>query len=169
MADLMTEPLMCLTVQQPWAWAIAERFKPVENRTWRTSHRGLLAIHSAKTADNLAVLPVREADRRYRALKARALLAGAFPPEAVRLKLSHVVAVVRLAGIHHASECIAAEGPSPRRLCSPWSFHGEQHWCFPDIYPLDPVPCHPGQLNVWPLPDDVAEAVRAQLGEAARG
>lgn len=40
-------PITALTVHQPWAWAIVAGHKPVENRGWRTKHRGWLAIHAA--------------------------------------------------------------------------------------------------------------------------
>lgn len=35
-----------LTVKQPWSWAIMCAGKTVENRTWRTGHRGRLWIHA---------------------------------------------------------------------------------------------------------------------------
>ena len=38
-----------LSVRQPWASAIIYLGKDVENRSWPTSHRGLLAIHASKT------------------------------------------------------------------------------------------------------------------------
>ncbi len=169
-APVAAEPrIMALTVRQPYAWAIAEGFKPVENRGWRTNYRGLLAIHAAgRFDDGFPGFPARDADRKYRALKAQALLAGAFPPEAVRLGFRRVVAVARLTGIHHASECMAPEGEPPRVLCCPWAIHGEHHWELPDVWPLDPVPCHPGMLGLWRLPEDVEKAVRAQLEGAER-
>lgn len=38
-----------LTIRQPWAeWIIAGE-KDVENRTWSTSHRGLLGIHAGRS------------------------------------------------------------------------------------------------------------------------
>lgn len=40
-----------LSVRQPWAWLIAHRFKPLENRTWDTKVRGLILIHSSKLFD----------------------------------------------------------------------------------------------------------------------
>jgi hypothetical protein len=45
-ADLIG--MTALTVLQPWAWAIMDGRKRVENRTWRTSHRGPLLIHAGK-------------------------------------------------------------------------------------------------------------------------
>jgi hypothetical protein len=35
-----------LSIQQPWAWAIVEGYKRVENRTWTTEHRGAVLIHA---------------------------------------------------------------------------------------------------------------------------
>jgi hypothetical protein len=40
-----------ISVRQPWAWLIVQGWKDVENRTWRTSYRGPIAIHASKTAD----------------------------------------------------------------------------------------------------------------------
>ena len=45
--------MKALTIKQPWAYLIAAGHKDIENRTWRTNHRGRLYIHvSAKVADN---------------------------------------------------------------------------------------------------------------------
>lgn len=38
-----------LTIQQPWAWAIAAGHKRIENRKVRTHHRGTIAIHAGKS------------------------------------------------------------------------------------------------------------------------
>lgn len=35
-----------LSVRQPWAWALIHGGKDVENRSWRTNYRDLLAIHA---------------------------------------------------------------------------------------------------------------------------
>lgn len=39
--------MLALTVRQPWAWLLFHG-KPVENRNWKASYRGPLAIHAAK-------------------------------------------------------------------------------------------------------------------------
>lgn len=41
--------LKCLTICQPYASMIASGEKRIENRTWGTSHRGILAIHAGKS------------------------------------------------------------------------------------------------------------------------
>ncbi len=51
--------MRALTIRQPWAWAIAVAGKDVENRSWQTSHRGLLAIHAGKGEDDPYGMPAR--------------------------------------------------------------------------------------------------------------
>lgn len=36
-----------LSVQQPWAWAIVRGAERVENRRWRTPHRGPVLIRAS--------------------------------------------------------------------------------------------------------------------------
>ena len=40
--------MRALSVRPPWAWAIAHADKRIENRSWRTSYRGPLAIHASQ-------------------------------------------------------------------------------------------------------------------------
>lgn len=43
--------MKCLTIWQPWAWAIINGHKIIENRRQSTSHRGPLLIHAGKKFD----------------------------------------------------------------------------------------------------------------------
>lgn len=43
--------MKCLSVRQPWAWAIIHGGKDIENRNWKTKYRGLVAIHAGKQFD----------------------------------------------------------------------------------------------------------------------
>lgn len=43
--------MKALSVRQPWAWLIVHGHKPVENRTWPTSHRGDTLIHAGLEFD----------------------------------------------------------------------------------------------------------------------
>lgn len=43
--------MKCLSVRQPWAWAIIHGGKDIENRNWKTDYRGLVAIHAGKQFD----------------------------------------------------------------------------------------------------------------------
>lgn len=40
--------MLCITIRQPWAWAIFHGGKDIENRDWPTRVRGRVAIHAAK-------------------------------------------------------------------------------------------------------------------------
>lgn len=41
-------PTTALSIRQPWAWAIINAGKDIENRDWPTKFRGLVCIHAAK-------------------------------------------------------------------------------------------------------------------------
>ncbi len=46
-----------LTVRQPYAWLIVNGYKNIENRVWRTHHRGSLLIQaSARLARNIPAI-----------------------------------------------------------------------------------------------------------------
>lgn len=42
----MRRQITALSVRQPWAWLIIHGYKPIENRQWSTTHRGLILIHA---------------------------------------------------------------------------------------------------------------------------
>jgi len=50
----------CLSVRQPWAWAIAEGGKDIENRDWETGFRGRVGLHVSKTNDPAAYVNFQE-------------------------------------------------------------------------------------------------------------
>ncbi|VTU42942.1 MULTISPECIES: ASCH domain-containing protein [unclassified Variovorax] len=52
--------MKALSIQQPWAWLIVHGHKPVENRTWRTKHRGAFLVHAGKKFDRVGYDWVRE-------------------------------------------------------------------------------------------------------------
>ncbi|MFC0602296.1 hypothetical protein [Streptomyces palmae] len=49
------EPLRALTLWQPWASAVAQLGKNIENRGWLTKYRGLVLIHAGASIDRRAV------------------------------------------------------------------------------------------------------------------
>jgi len=136
-----------LSIQQPWAAAIAYGAKRVENRTWAAPHWAIgqvIAIHASKKPDISARPP-----------------AGESWPER-RMHLGAVVAVATITGCHLSPDFGGTCGAT-RPLCSPWSVRDQYHWLLTDVRPLaEPVPCR-GMLGLWRLPDDVEKAARAQL------
>lgn len=49
-----------LSIQQPWAWAIVEGHKRVENRTWLTPYRGPVLIHAGVTVRGAEIEYLRD-------------------------------------------------------------------------------------------------------------
>lgn len=44
--------MKAISIQQPWAWAILNAGKNVENRTWSHNYRGPILIHTGKKFDH---------------------------------------------------------------------------------------------------------------------
>lgn len=149
----MTE-IRGLSVRQPWAWAIAYAGKDVENRSRRTTYRGLLAIHASLTVEHGVLMPTPAAIRKHltaqRDQDPRPQVTGA------------IIAVAELYGCHDAPQTGAGCSRSAI-MCSPWALEGQFHWQLRMVRPLPmPVPCK-GALGLWHLPDAAHAAIRAQL------
>lgn len=43
--------MLCLSIRQPWAWAILHCGKNIENRSWRTAVRGPFLVHASQRVD----------------------------------------------------------------------------------------------------------------------
>lgn len=43
--------LKALSIIQPFAWLIVNGYKDIENRSWRTTQRGMILIHASKKVD----------------------------------------------------------------------------------------------------------------------
>ncbi|QOT16500.1 ASCH domain-containing protein [Paenarthrobacter sp. YJN-5] len=129
--------LKALTVKNPWAWAIINAGKNVENRSQPTSHRGTLYIHIAKRDD--------EAGHENEAIRQ----ARAEASQAVRNHLQlqgYVLGTVEVVGCHHSSDCKTKDG-----YCSEWARPGFYHWELSQPRPLAcPFP-EVGKLNIWNL------------------
>ena len=130
-----TVPVMlrALSIRQPWAWAIAAGLKRVENRSWRVSYRGPLAIHAARVVETKAYARCAQ-------------LAGR--PVPPHLATGAVIAVAQLADIVTARELRG----------DPWAEGVWWCWVLDDVVPICPVQC-PGHQLLFTLPDDVEQAV----------
>lgn len=129
-----------LSVRQPWSWAIARGFKPVENRTWSTPYRGPLAIHAGQRWDD-------SGDEALRFVVSTLRAQGSPVPPTLQdeLPLSGtglVVAVVDLVDI-------CGDGVHGECDCGPWAATGQMHWRLANARPLaEPVPAK-GRLGLW--------------------
>lgn len=154
--------MRALTLWQPWAAAIALGWKPLENRTWVTPHRGTLAIAAAKrmieSADVEACLNMRMKSLpgmrtpEYRAERDRQFA------ELSKAMLAHgcVVAVVNLAKVLRGPELDEAQ-----RIW--WAGTPSLGFIVDGIRRLqNPVACV-GRQKLFELPEAVEKLVRAQL------
>ena len=155
----MPDLLRALSVQQPFATAIASWGKAVENQPGPTSHRGSIAIHAASNwnrGGESAKACLDAYDRHSGADEDRRL--------ATRLRgrldrrdqaLFPRKAIIALALLTDCHQCNGS--------CSPWAAAGQWHWRLADVQPLPhPVPVQ-GQIGLWKLPADITHAVLSQL------
>ena len=126
--------MKALSIRQPWAWLIVHGHKPVENRTWSTSHRGELLIHAGKAfdADGLAIV-----------LEAFPHMSGVLPQQ---FDLGGIVGTAQLL------DCVTSH-PS-RYFTGPYGFVMHQ------ARPLAFVPCR-GELSFFNVP--MSEQLQAAL------
>jgi hypothetical protein len=120
-----------LSLYPEWAWAIVFAGKDVENRSWRTRHRGTLLIHaSSKRSSHEALESARSL------LCARSKLRPRDLPE--EFPSSAILGAVELV------DC--AEDAK-----SSWAEADAVHWLLRGARPLPrPITDIPGQRRVWP-------------------
>lgn len=167
--------MQAITIQQPWAWAVAAGHKTIENRSRCVWSPGRLAVHaggrwSARGAHDerlarallVGAVPSEDTDLEY--LVARLARRGLPRHDRIAFPAGAVIGVVTLVDSH----------PDDGSCCRPWgeSAYAEGagrirtdvvHLTLADPVTLPaPVPC-PGQLGRWVLPPVVERAVADQL------
>jgi hypothetical protein len=126
--------MKALSLRQPWASLILAGVKVVENRSWSTDHRGLLAIHASAAAADANVFDDMPA---FRELYGIPRLDAATLPRGAILGTVELVDCRRYAAL-------------PRRLkAHPFAQPG--CWCWllanPKAFPR-PIPAT-GKLRLW--------------------
>ena len=136
--------IRAITIQQPWAWAVAHGGKTIENRNWGLAYRGPIAIHAGLTWSE-------DGGRDARVLNA---LRGTDALTQTGLARGAVVALADLVDEHPDAGC-----------CRPWGQPGEHHLVLANVRPLgEPLPCR-GALGLWQLPTAIADRLTAGGGD----
>lgn len=121
-------PTRALTILQPWAWAIAEGIKTIENRSWPTKYRGSIYVHAGRKVHNSEFVDCAETMR----------LVGSqrdIPREDL-LVYGALIAVVDLVGCSQFPD-------------DPWSNPMLWNWKLANPRPLpEPIPMR-GSLGLW--------------------
>jgi hypothetical protein len=95
--------MKAVTVFQPYAWLLVMGIKPIENRTWRTRHRGPLLIHAGA--------------KWYPGGKERIALLGIKIPD--DLPTRGIVGIVEVTGVVTQADTPWFEGPYGWSLANP--------------------------------------------------
>jgi hypothetical protein len=141
--------MRALTIQQPWAWAIASGQKPVENRTWRTSYLGRIAIHAGRDTHRLSIMRRLIAQGRDGCAGAWRRSGLELPAES-ELPFGAIVATAVLVACERVEE-LPAELRGHAFAEGPWC------WRLEDVRPLEtPIPCR-GKQGLWPVSREILE------------
>lgn len=130
--------LRALSIQQPWIHAILHCGKEIENRSWRTHHRGWIALHASAARDKCFFYP-----------------RGVKEPDLDDLDYSAICGVARLVDVvtEHRSKWFNTPDP--------WSVN--YGWVLEDVRVLkQPIPCK-GTLGLWLVPPKIVREIRRQL------
>ncbi len=133
--------MKAITLRQPWAWAIINAGKDIENRDWKTHFRGRVAIHAAvgmtrgeydRTCDY-----IRGVNREIRIPAYEDLERGA------------------IIGTAEIIDCVQESD-------SPW-FMGEYGFVLarPRRLP-EPIPCK-GMLSFWAVPQNIEARIKKAI------
>lgn len=115
--------MKALTICQPYADMIATGEKAIENRTWPTAYRGLLAIHAGKS---------------------RAWLSDEDERERPNMPFGAVVAMANLVA------CVpVADVPSELREQQPEHVNGPWCWILEDVQRFNPPIPARGAQGLW--------------------
>ena len=123
-----------LSIKQPWAWLITHSTKDIENRKWRTSHRGPFLIHAPAKLDTAATDALR-------VLRMCVPLSGPAPTGGI-------------VGWAELTDCVT-ESPSPW-FSGPFGFVLRQTRAVPFVPML-------GRLGFWRVREADEEPVREAL------
>lgn len=129
----MSGTMRCLSIRQPFSWAICAGLRDVENRTWSTDYRGQIAIHASSK-------PI-EKGRFDGSLDNSQFTRGA------------IIGVVDLIDVVELTEALESDRWAKGPIC----------WLLRNGVLFDePIPAK-GKMQLYGLAEDVANAVRNRL------
>ena len=138
------EPLVALSIRQPWMDMIIREVKTMEIRSWRVDRRGLIALHAPRRIDFSA-----------------AYFYGYKNPWT--MQRGKIIAVAEIADVMNLDTESWIEFVSKHRQPLPL-LEGSYGVLLKNVRPLEhPVVCR-GRQMLFPLADDVAARVRKQAG-----
>jgi activating signal cointegrator 1 len=149
------QEMKVLSLRQPWADAVLELGKTIENRLWQTTYRGPIAIHVAKFkppqswfgSDNECAFWNRMPEPMHNSQ-------DFWNHERVR---GAIVAIAELESIH-----VAGQRADCGDDCRVWGEYdtGIWHWRLAGVRRVDPI-FLPGMQRLWTIDEETAARLRA--------
>ena len=131
--------MQAISVQQPWAFAIARGGKSVSNQAVPTAYRGPLLIHASMRVD-------------LSACDSPLVQAAGWDPRDPLAAIGAAIAVADLAAVCSAT----VQGGTCE--CGPWAEPGRHHWHLTDVRALPRPIISLGRTDPWePSPSLLAE------------
>lgn len=131
--------MQAMSVQQPWAFAIARGGKTVSNQALPTAYRGPLLIHASMRVD-------------LKACDSPLIQAAGWDP---RDPLATIGAVIAVADLGHVCSAAVQDASCD---CGPWAAPGSHHWHLSGVRALPRPIVAVGRQELWqPHPNLVAE------------
>ena len=118
-------PQYALSIRQPWAWAIINAGKDIENRDWPTKFRGPVCIHAAKGMTKGEFNSFVDLAGSY--IRKGLWKEGAWLPFPEDLQKGGIVGTAEIVGCVEASD-------------SPW-FFGRYGFVLRNVQPVEFIPC----------------------------
>ncbi|MBA8952103.1 hypothetical protein ACFQU9_06435 [Actinomadura namibiensis] len=148
MASTGGDGVQAISVQQPWAFAIARGGKSVCNQPLPTAYRGPVLIHASMRVD-------------LKACDSPLVQRAGWNPRDPLATLGAVIAVAEVVDVCSAT---ATNGSCD---CGPWAEPGAHHWRLAEVLPLPRPVVALGRPGLWePQPTLVTE-VRTMLAATA--
>ena len=151
--------MRCLSIRQPWAWAIVESTKRIENRSWNCKYRGPILIHAAKGMTN------QEYDGFYQfwTEELRRVETNVYPtpPRFNDLQRGGIIGRAEIVDCVHENEIGKFDRFPPERnralvaLQSPW-FFGPNGIVLDNVKALPFIP-YRGELGLFEVPDHITQ------------
>lgn len=171
-------PTHALSVCQPWAWAIVRGHKTVENRTWATAHRGLIAIHASSSTRHLTgeaeCFLIDAGDHVFKDLED-----PRFTKANPCFYVGAIIGVVEVIGCVETDEgAVDFEGEcrdagfgawyDAQRVPPAYWAQGTQCWLLQNAVQFSkPIECK-GALNLWKLKPEQQQAIAVELARKPR-
>ncbi|QFG20722.1 hypothetical protein [Actinomadura sp. WMMB 499] len=142
--------MQAISVQQPWAFAIACGGKSVSNQAMPTAYRGPLLIHASMRVD-------------LSACDSPLVQAAGWDPGDPLAAIGAAIAVADLAAVCSAT----VDGGTDECACGPWAEPGAHHWHLADVRALPRPIVALGRTDLWePAASLVAEVETMMAGAA---